>query len=161
MRKTLEILILEHEHSLYLLVFPTQTKRNFMTRDRPDGRIIDRREVAPSGISPETSEIVEIAGVAVEKMNDEIAVIEQHPLGGVVAFDADRAAIRARFELFVDLVSDRLNLPLVRAACDNEKFGKAGELAQIEPDDVERLFVGGTCDRELDFRVQVRRRRGR
>ena len=47
------------------------------------------REFYFAGVAPEAGEVVELAGLAVKDVNDEIAVIEQDPLGGVIALDAN------------------------------------------------------------------------
>ena len=81
-------------------------------------------------VAPEAFEVVILAGFFGKYVNQEVAVIEQHPFGVLVAFDALWAL--AQFaELRFDLVGDRLDLPGVRAATDDEKVGEGSDFAKI------------------------------
>ena len=40
-----------------------------------------------AGVAPEAGEVVEFAGFVVKDVDDEIAIIEQDPFGGIIAFD--------------------------------------------------------------------------
>ena len=60
-----------------------------------------REEVTGLGalalIAPEAGQVVKFAGFAVEDVDDEIAVVEQDPFGGIVAFDADGTRLELLF----------------------------------------------------------------
>ena len=65
-------------------------------------------------------------------MHDEIEVIEQHPLGPVVALDVGRldAVLGQRID---DAVRDGANLTRVGAGANQKEVGEPGRLPQIEP----------------------------
>ena len=84
-------------------------------------------------------------------VDDDVAGVDQHPLAGLLAFDADdrRAGL---LELVADVVRERPDLPVRIGARDDEGVGDGGELADVEDRDVVRLDVleGGDGDfREL------------
>ena len=52
------------------------------------------RQSTTGHVAPEALEVVELAGFVEEDVDDEVAVVEQHPLGGVEALDPERLAAR-------------------------------------------------------------------
>ena len=99
---------------------------------RPALRACFLWEIDLFGVAPEALEVVKISGVFVEDVYDEVAVIEQDPFGRIVALGANDAGVQLLLQLLGDLVGDRLHLPLVGAAGDNEKFGETGDIAEVE-----------------------------
>ena len=75
-------------------------------------------------------------------MDQIIPVIEQNPLGILIALDAIRVLAKL-FELDLDFVRNRLNLPGVSATGDHEKVGKSGDFAEVENPDILGLFCLG------------------
>lgn len=82
-------------------------------------------------MTPEAFEIVVGAGGFREDMDDEIAVIHENPLGGIIAFDA-RRQLAGRLQLFSDLVCDGVGLAGVGNRADDEEIGEGGDLAKVE-----------------------------
>lgn len=85
-------------------------------------------------------------------MDQEVAVIAQHPLALFIAFDA-RRQFSAPFELLAYFVGDGLILARVRARADHKIIGKAGDAGEIQNSDVGGLlFLGGAnCDAPPGF----------
>ena len=78
-------------------------------------------------------------------MDQQVAVIGQHPLGLVIAFHAGGQFAGLLFELKADLFADGLNLALVGSGADHEKIGERGDACKIQYLDVSRLLgFGGT-----------------
>ena len=79
-------------------------------------------------------------------MNQKITVIDQHPLGVLVAFQA-RRNLADLFQLMGDLVRDRLDLARVRAGADDKIIGKGCGFANVQNDDIARLLRFGRMNR--------------
>jgi hypothetical protein len=80
-------------------------------------------------------------------VNQVVAVIDQHPLGVFVSFDAVRV-LALLLEHRLDLIGDCLDLAGVGARTKYKMVGETGDVAQIEYDDVAgllgfRSFNGG------------------
>jgi len=76
-------------------------------------------------------------------MDQEVAVIAQHPLALFIAFDA-RRQFSAPFELLADLVGDGLILARVRTRADHKIIGETGDAGEVQNSDVGcLLFLGG------------------
>lgn len=119
------------------------------------------REFDAAGVEPQSRQVVKFAGFAVEDVNDEIAVIEQHPFGGFVTLDSDGARFELLLYLLAYLVGDCLDLPLVGGGGDDEELCKTGDRPQVERDHIECFFIGGAADGELYLGVKFCKRRGR
>src|SRR5688572_26972158 len=78
-----------------------------------------------SRIAPQALQIVKIASLSIKEMNNEITVIEQHPFCGAIALDPHRSPSKLLLQLFIDLVGDRLYLPLIGTIGDHEKLREA------------------------------------
>jgi hypothetical protein len=79
-------------------------------------------------------------------VDDEVAVVEQHPREVAEAFDlAHRAAPRGT-HLHGDLVDDRPNLPVVPTGGDDEVVRDSEEVAHVDDHGgIEGLRPSGTC----------------
>ena len=65
-------------------------------------------------------------------MDDEIAVVEQHPAGIVEALDATRCAASLRLDEPLDLLGDRANLAGVASTRDHEVIRDPEQISDIE-----------------------------
>src|ERR1700758_5133378 len=65
-------------------------------------------------VAPQPFEVVIHARLLRKNVDQEIAVIHQHPFGVLVAFDACRV-LALLFQRLLDLIRDRLDLPGVRS----------------------------------------------
>src|SRR4029453_11538643 len=86
-------------------------------------------------------------------VDDDVAGVDQHPLGGLLALDADDCRACGR-ELGADRAGERLHLPVGFGGGDNERVVQVGELADVEDGDVAGLDIveGGYGDLgELPF----------
>ncbi len=79
-------------------------------------------------------------------MDQQVAVIRQHPFGLVVPLHADRQLARLMFQPEPDVVADGLHLPLIGARADHEIVGKGGDAGQIEDPDIGGFFGFGCAD---------------
>jgi hypothetical protein len=68
-------------------------------------------------------------------MNQIVAVIEQNPLRVLIAFHAI-GPLTQFSQLGFDFVRNRLNLPGVGSATDDEEIGKGSDFTKIEDDNV-------------------------
>ena len=91
-------------------------------------------------MAPEAFEVVVGAGLCLEDVDDEVAVVYKHPFAAVVALYADRRFAGA-FELDVDFVANGLVLFGTGASADDEIVAEAGNFAKIEHLDVD-CFLG-------------------
>jgi len=90
---------------------------------------------------PQTFEIVELARLLGENMDDEIRVIDQDPFALFVALGVGWAHPRG-LQTQLDLVCDGLHLPRVGAAAKDEVVGKcSGALFHLEDGKFFRFFV--------------------
>jgi hypothetical protein len=82
-------------------------------------------------------------------MDDQVAIIGQHPLGLVVAFHTDRQLTGLPLQLEPYVVADGLHLALIRACADHEKVGERSDRSEIEnPDIGSFLGFGGSDSQE-------------
>jgi hypothetical protein len=79
----------------------------------------------------------------VEEVQDDVAVIGDDPLAEREAVHAERAARVIFFQAVFDFVGDGLQLRLGGAGADDVKIGEERQAAQVDGDDVLRLFIGG------------------
>ncbi len=84
-----------------------------------------------------------------EDVHDHVAVIRDDPLAEREAVGIERAALVIGLDAVLDFVRDGLELRLRGAGANDEEIGERGKLAQVENDDVLRLFVGGDAGTEL------------
>ena len=80
---------------------------------------------------PQPLQIVELTRVLAKNVNDKIHVVQQDPLGLVVALDM-RGLLPDRGELLVYLIGDGLELPGVATGTNNKIIGKpTGALVEL------------------------------
>ncbi len=75
-------------------------------------------------------------------MNQEIAVVDQHPFGVLIALDAGRVFAELS-QLRLNFVGDGLDLPGIGAGAHQEVIGERGDLAHIQQHEVSRLLRFG------------------
>ena len=79
-------------------------------------------------------------------MDQQVAVIGQHPLGLVVTLDADGQLAGALLQLKADFVADGLNLAGVGACGDDEEIGEGSDAGEVEDQDVGGFLGFGGAD---------------
>src|SRR5262245_38642647 len=72
------------------------------------------------GVGPEVLQAVVFAGVGVEDVDDDVAVVLHHPLGGRVAFDAE-AGVALLVHLGVDLLRQGVDLAAAGTGREDEE----------------------------------------
>ena len=90
-------------------------------------------------MTPEPIEIVIRSSRCRKDMNQNVSVIHQNPLSGVVTFDADWPFpyfLQSRFHF----VADCLTLPRIADRADYEEISKRGDRSQVENSDIRGLF---------------------
>jgi hypothetical protein len=90
-------------------------------------------------VTPEAFQIVVRAGLLKEDVYDEVAVVQQDPLGIFVAFQADWQ-LTLLFDLEMNFVGDCLILTGIGSGTDDEVVCETGNLPEVQNNDVERLF---------------------
>ena len=73
-------------------------------------------------------------------VDDDVPAVDQHPLAGLLAFDADDRGA-GLLELVAHVVRERLDLPVGLGGRDDQRVEEAGELADVEDGDVAGLDV--------------------
>lgn len=76
-------------------------------------------------------------------VDDYLQVIENDPLAGREAVDCHRANGMILTQAGLDFICDRFKLRLRGGRANHEEVGKGRDCAQIQNDDVLRLFVRG------------------
>ena len=99
----------------------------------PDGR----------GVAVEALDLVEAADLVEEHVDDDVAVVEQHPLLLADALDAARRTAGRRPDRLLDLVDERAHEPPVGRVEHDEQLGDGEDLADVEDDDVAALLLVG------------------
>ena len=79
-------------------------------------------------------------------MDQQVAVIGQHPLGLVVTLDADGQFAGLLLQLEADFIADGLNLARVGAGRDDEEIGKRSDAAEVQNLDVSGFLGFGGAD---------------
>ena len=92
-------------------------------------------------VAPEGFEVVEVAFVRLEDVDNHAVVIEHDPLaGGKTVGVGGETQIVAQF--FADFAADGFEVRVAGAGADDKKVREAGNFAQIENADIFGLFVG-------------------
>jgi len=99
----------------------------------------NRLELHFLGVAPEALQVVILAGLFAKDVNQEVAVIQQNPFGVLIALHAI-GTLPKFAKLRLHFVGNRLNLPRVGAAGNDEKVGKRGDVAQVQNGDILGLF---------------------
>lgn len=93
------------------------------------------------GRAPQPFQIVEEALLLQEQVDDHIAVIHQHPATVGGPFDRERQLGITFLDGLAHIVRQRFQLAVTVAVTDDEEVGDDRVRAQIEQDDLFRLFV--------------------
>ena len=89
-------------------------------------------------------------------MDQVVAVIDQDPVGVLVAFDAQRI-FAALFQLEPDLIADGLNLAGIGSRADNKEIGESSDLTEVQNPYVESFFGSGRLSGDQPvWRVRLR-----
>jgi hypothetical protein len=75
-------------------------------------------------------------------VDDDLAVVDQHPTSVALALATDRLGTDLT-ELLLDLVDDRLDLTVVRSRAEHEGVGDDELVGHVEGDDVVGELVAG------------------
>ncbi len=94
-------------------------------------------------IGPQRFQAVIGAHAGREHVDDDIAIIHQHPPTPSHTFDMVRACIGLRMDLFVYAASYCAKLTFVCTRAHHKIIGNAGKRAQIEEQNIFGFFVGG------------------
>src|SRR3954452_7921977 len=107
------------------------------------------RELDEGAVAPEPLEGVELPLLLVLHVDDDVAVVDQHPPPVALALAPDRL-LAGVAELVLDLVDDRLDLTVVAGGGQQERVGDGELVADVEGDDVLRQLVGGRACGDVD-----------
>ena len=102
----------------------------------------DRRHVAV-----EPLDLVEAADLVEEHVDDDVAVVDQHPLLLALALDPQRRPSGGLADAGLDVVDERAHEPAVGGVDDDEVVGDAEHAAHVEDDDVAALLLVGPARR--------------
>ena len=76
----------------------------------------------PRGIRPQSLEVVEVTGLAVEQMHDQVSVVEEHPPAVVGAFSSERTVAHLA-EPQLDVVCEGADVTVRCTRTDHEDIG--------------------------------------
>jgi len=93
-------------------------------------------------IAPEIFEPVKGTLALVEDVNHDISEIDHHPLAYGIAIGGRWLHAVLQLQLIADFARDRFQMRLRGAGTDDEEIREIRDAAQINRDDVFRLFVG-------------------
>lgn len=102
-----------------------------------------RRQREPRGIAPEIFKAVDPTLLGVEDVHEHFVVIDHNPLARGIPVDGVRPHAMIIAELILDLARDGLEMRLGGAGADDEEVGQAGDIAQVDRNDVFGLLVRG------------------
>lgn len=88
-------------------------------------------------------------------MNHDIAKMRDDPLALRKTVHGERLDLMAFPQLFLELVDDRLEMRIAGAGADQEKVGEGRRTAQVDDNDVFRLFVSTNCGAGLGEALRV------
>ena len=88
------------------------------------------------GAAPQAFEAVIFARFGREDVDQQVAVIGQHPFGLAIAFDVGGKLAGVMLEPQADFVADGLHLFLIGSGADDEVVGESGDAREVEDDDV-------------------------
>jgi len=109
-------------------------------------------------VGPQTLELIEVAQRGVKDVHDEIDEIDEDPTTFLEPFNVVRG--RTFFLHFFDQVlTDRPNVGVRRAARDDEKIRHVGDTPQIQKDDILSLIIQRDLGGALRQRQRIRCRR--
>ena len=102
-----------------------------------------RLPIHSRGVTPQIFEAVEGALVSVKNVDNHLQEIEHHPLTGGESINRDGPNRMILSQSRFEFVCDRFQLRLGRAGANHKKICKRRDAAQIQHNDVFRLFVRG------------------
>ena len=105
----------------------------------------DGLALAPTGIEtgripPQPFEVVVVPGRVVEDVDDDVAVVEQHPLGVIFALPPEWFSA-VETQRLLHPVDERLHLAASVPRGDHEDVGDDEELVHVEQDDIDSLLL--------------------
>ncbi len=102
--------------------------------------LLGKPGIDPRGIPPQALQLVVGAGRGIEDVDDDVSIVEQHPLGLLDALPAQRLAL-IETQPALDLVDQCLDLPRGGPGGNHEDIGDDEELVNVEQDNVDGLLV--------------------
>src|SRR5699024_8982310 len=106
-------------------------------------RVLVDLQVDDGRIAPQPLERVEGAVLGVLDVDDDVAVVQQHPAGVALALAAQRLAAALAEQRLLDAVDDRGDLPLGLPAAHEEHVGDDDQLGDVQADHLVGELVGG------------------
>ena len=107
-----------------------------------DGEAEDGAPVDAGAIAPEHFEVVEVAAIGVEDVDDDVDAIHEDPFGGLIAVGFPSGEVHFFAEVF-GFIDDGAHLSWGGAGGDDEEFRDGGFTAEVEEDDVFAAGIGG------------------
>jgi hypothetical protein len=83
----------------------------------------------PRSVGPEPFQVVELPGLVVEEVDDEVPIVEQYPLA---VLDTLTAQHPLRLQLGLDLVHQAAQMGARRAGGDDEQVGEDEEVGNVQ-----------------------------
>jgi len=99
-----------------------------------------RLGLQPAGVCPQPLQVVVAAGGGIEKVDDNIAVVQQHPLAVLVTLFSQRAPIGG-LELVDHLFGKRQHMAPRGSGGNDEDIGNDQQPGNIEQGDLQALLV--------------------
>ena len=97
----------------------------------------------PPGIAPQVFQIVEPTFFSVEKVADDIPVIEDHPLARRISVLGERATAEFLADRFADRGGNRLQLRFGRPGADQKKIRETRDSPKVQQDRIFSFLIGG------------------
>ena len=91
-------------------------------------------------LSPQFFQIVELAHLRPEHVDDHVSGVDQHPIAIGQALDV-QAFDSVFFQTFGDVIRNRADVPVGPARCDDHVVGKCGFAAKVYGDRFFRLHI--------------------
>ncbi len=113
------------------------------TVEVPSDAILGEGEIELRGLPPEVLELVPLARLGGEDVEDRVEEVEHDPAGRALAVDPAGEHPVLVLQPQLHLVDDRLRLALVAACADRQEVGVGGERPHVEDDDLARPFRVG------------------
>jgi len=98
--------------------------------------------IEAGGVAPEVVQVVELAGIGAEDVEDDVDAIDQDPGFAFVAGGGEGGEV-VFFAQLAHFLGDGAHLAGAGAGGDDEKIGDGGETADIEDDDVAATGLKG------------------
>src|SRR5258706_8395352 len=102
----------------------------------------DVRRIAPQSLQP-----VKPPRLLGEDMEDEVAIVEEHPMAGRGPLDEQRLRAVLQTQPLLHVAGDRRRLPLVAGRAEAEVVSNRRQGAYRQDVEIERLLVEGGADR--------------